>query len=262
VAASSAEDSEPAWSPDGSRFVIRSSRSGNFELYTYAADGSGERQITQFGAHLGSARWSPDGRWIAFDGNRAPVDPSIRHHNVFLVPSSGGPLRRLTDDRENYLVPAWSSDSRWVYFETDDSHGVFKMPVEGGTPVQVAPETMFDLAEAPDGKTLYYTKFGGPPGIWQRSPAGGPPSLVPGTERVHLYRYWQVVRDGIFFVDGPPNAMLRALSFATGKVRAVAPLPSRLARGPRGLAVSADGSRILYTLQDLTLSDVMLADPQ
>jgi hypothetical protein len=52
------------------------------------------------------------------------------------------------------------------------------------------------------------------------------------------------------------------LNFATGKVRSVAPLPSRLVRGPRGLAVSADGSRILYTLQDLTLSDVLLAELQ
>jgi Tol biopolymer transport system component len=260
IVVSSSEDSEPSWSPDGSRFVVRSNRSGNFELYTYAADGSGERQITHFGAHLGSARWSPDGQWIVFDGNRAPVDPSIHHHNVFVAPASGGAFRRLTDDRENYIVPAWSSDSRSVYYESDDRGKLFKIPLEGGSPVQVADEPLFDLAESPDGKRLYYTKYDGPPGIWQRPTAGGPESRVAGTEGVYLYRYWQIVGNGVFFVDGPPNAMIRALSFGSRKVRSVAPLPARLVRGPRGLAVSPEGSRILYTMQDLTLSDIMLAD--
>jgi serine/threonine protein kinase len=258
AAASSAEDSEPAWSPDGSRFVLRSDRSGTFELYTYAADGSGERQITRFGAHLGSARWSPDGAWIAFDGNRAPVDPSVHHHNVFLVPAAGGAMRRLTDDRENCTVPNWSSDGRWVYCGAES--GTWKLPVDGGTPVRVTADSLFDVAESPDGRTLYYTKFGGAPGIWERPAGGGAESRVAGTEGVQLYRYWQVTRDGIFFVDGMPNPTLRYLDFRTRAVRAIGALPAKLVRGPRGLGVSLDGSRILYTLEDLTISDIQLID--
>ena len=117
---------------------------------------------------------------------------------------------------------AWSSDSHWVYFETDDREGVFKISIDGGNAVQVGKESLFDLAESSDGKTLYYTKYSGPAGIWRRPTSGGPETRVPGTEGVHLYRYWQVVRDGIFFVDGPPNPALRALDFRTGRIRNVA----------------------------------------
>ena len=103
--ASSGEDSAPDWSRDAKRIVVRSNRSGSYELYTYAADGSGEKQITDFGGHIDNPRWSPDGKWIAFDGNRAAIDPSVKHHNVYVVASAGGPLRRMTDDSVHYEEP-------------------------------------------------------------------------------------------------------------------------------------------------------------
>ncbi len=54
--ASSGEDGEPAWSPDGSRILIRSNSSGTLELYIYNADGTGERQVTHFGVRRGIQR--------------------------------------------------------------------------------------------------------------------------------------------------------------------------------------------------------------
>lgn len=40
-------DETPAWMPDGRHLVIQSSRSGRFELWMLAADGSGARQLTR-----------------------------------------------------------------------------------------------------------------------------------------------------------------------------------------------------------------------
>jgi Tol biopolymer transport system component len=54
----------PAWSPDGSRIAY--SRGVQPDIYSIAADGTGDRQLTS--GHLGDIdpAWSPDGRQIAF----------------------------------------------------------------------------------------------------------------------------------------------------------------------------------------------------
>lgn len=259
--ASSGEDSSPDWSPDGSRLLVRSNRSGNFELYTYARDGSDERQITSLGSHLDNARWSPDGAWIAFDCNRAPVDASIKHHNVYVVPASGGAARRLTDDAYNYTIPSWSRDGRWIYYLKEANlEQTWKLPVAGGDPVQVDPKSLNDLVESADGQYLYYTKYRGASGVWRRPVAGGPEELLAGTEKVQLFRYWSLVRDGVFFVNGPPNAEIRFLDFRTKLTVRIAELPPKLATGPRGMAVSWDGTQILYDQEDVKASDIMLIE--
>lgn len=256
--ASSGEDSDLAWSPDGRHIVMRSNRSGSYELYTYNADGTGERQITHFGAHLGSPQWSPDGAWLAFDGNRAPIDPTLKHHNIYVMPSAGGPFRRITDDRYDVERPQWSADGKWIYYLQDSAPPeTRKVPFGGGASVHVG-GAMGDLRISSDDKFFYYTREDGARGVWRRPVAGGPESLVPGTEGVYLYRYWDLTDSGIFFVDGLPHPTLRYASFGGNRLETIATLPNELFFGPRGLAVSPDGRTILCVLNDVTLSNIML----
>ena len=92
LAASSEEDSEPHFSPDGSRILYRSRRSGHFELYSCNRDGSGVRQLTHLASHCGSARWSPDGKWIAYDSVQDFPGPAgvRKFDNIYVMPSEGG----------------------------------------------------------------------------------------------------------------------------------------------------------------------------
>jgi eukaryotic-like serine/threonine-protein kinase len=62
-----ARDRTPYWSPDGSRILFASNRSGKYEAWTIRPDGSGLTQIT----HLPDQSvlypfWSPDGKQIGF----------------------------------------------------------------------------------------------------------------------------------------------------------------------------------------------------
>jgi Tol biopolymer transport system component len=258
--ASSGEDSAPDLSRDGKRVVIRSNRSGNFELYTYLADGSGETQITHFGAHIDNPRWSPDGAWIAFDGNRAPVDATVKHHNIYLIPSGGGEVRRITDDAVHYENPGWSHDGHWIYYQREAKREeLWKMPFESGSPVLVDPVPVYDYVESADGEYLYYVRYDGTGGIHRRGLHTGVEEAFAGTEGVQLFRYWALTNAGIYFVIGPPDATLRFLDLKTRKIARVADLPTKLLKGPRGMTASADGSLILYTLEDVQASDIMLA---
>lgn len=64
------DDTAPALSPDGSRIVFMSRRSGNWELYVINADGSNPQRITDNPTDDGLPTWSPDGSLIAFVTNR------------------------------------------------------------------------------------------------------------------------------------------------------------------------------------------------
>jgi serine/threonine protein kinase len=258
--ATTREESDAQYSPDGTRIVFRSSRSGAYELWVTGKDGSNPTRITTFGGRLGSARWSPDGKYIAFDGYASPV-AHVKNTNVFVVPASGGAFRRITDDQTLYFVPNWSRDGRWIYcIKQIGAHWeTWKVPFEGGAQVQVSSTGMFDIVESDDGY-LYYTTQRGSPGIWRRPVDGTEATLVPGTEKVGLYRYWQLGPTGIYFAEGPNNPVVQFMNLRTGARARLASLGPQLRKGPRGLAVSPDGSSFLYTQEDGGQSDLSLID--
>jgi dipeptidyl aminopeptidase/acylaminoacyl peptidase len=68
-------DREPNWSPDGQQLLYASERSGFYELHLVAADGSGERQLTNARADHSETDWHPDGkRVLAVRGRRNRFD--------------------------------------------------------------------------------------------------------------------------------------------------------------------------------------------
>ncbi len=61
-----ASDIHPRWSPDGSRLAFSSNRTGRYEIWAVAADGSDPRQVTDGPGDKTWPAWSPDGACILF----------------------------------------------------------------------------------------------------------------------------------------------------------------------------------------------------
>ena len=66
----SAADTDPSYSPDGTKIVFTSTRDGNEEIYVMNADGTGQRRLTEHTANDNDPAWSPDGAQIAASKGR------------------------------------------------------------------------------------------------------------------------------------------------------------------------------------------------
>jgi len=65
------QNSDPAWSPDGSKIAFMSDRDGgDIEIYVMNADGSHQTRLTNSPGRDAHPSWSPDGKNIYFQSPR------------------------------------------------------------------------------------------------------------------------------------------------------------------------------------------------
>lgn len=109
---SPAEDSGPAWSPDGTKMAFVRSQDGNDEVYMMNADGSDQARLTEDPAEYSGPAWSPDSEKITFastrDGNR----------EIYTISVDGSGTSRLTDDPAEDSDPSWSPDGTKIAFSS------------------------------------------------------------------------------------------------------------------------------------------------
>ena len=137
---------------------------------------------------------------------------------------------------------------------------MWKVSAGGGLAIQVTRNGGFTAFEPFNGQSIYYTKgdysFGVSTGLWKMPVKGGEENQVLSSVAM---RAFFPVEDGIYFIPDPGidgKSSLQFLSFATGKVKMVAPI----LRPREGLSVSPDSRSILYTQLDEVGSDLMLVE--
>jgi Tol biopolymer transport system component/tRNA A-37 threonylcarbamoyl transferase component Bud32 len=252
---STEQDESPDFSPDGKRIAFESTRSGPWEIWVCASDGSNARQLTFLGRAAWNPRWSPDGREIAFESGPEG------HPAIYVVDVEGGRPRRLTADASANAVPGWSRDGKWIYFCSDRTGDLqlWKMPAEGGQALQVTKRGGDIAFESPDGKTVYYWNFNS--GSFWKVPVGG------GEETPVFDHFaapdswfnWGLTGEGIYFYNYITKA-IEFISFATHKVTPIAK-PEKSPRDDRRcFAVSPDGRSILLAQVDQETSKIMVVE--
>ncbi len=114
-----------AFSPDGSRLVFRSSRTGKVDLFAMDRDGGNVVQLTNDAARDNFPVFAPSGDAIAFSSNRdGEVDRfgnrTFDNYILALKPDgSAGELRRISDDPGQDSHPWYSPDGQWIVYTSE-----------------------------------------------------------------------------------------------------------------------------------------------
>jgi Tol biopolymer transport system component len=151
ITKSTGDDYSPNWSPDGSRIVFVSERTGYAELWIMNADGSDQHQITDDKTFngLGAGAWSPDGTELV---NMKAVNGQIE---VILRDADGTNPRQLTvnnapvwnaatDPDGNKIInvsAGWSPDGRSIVYVSgaDGKSELMVMNPDGTNPRVLTP---------------------------------------------------------------------------------------------------------------------------
>jgi TolB protein len=99
-------DSQPDWSPGGSRIVYSSYRGDNGgDIFVMRADGSGKKNLNRNPARDQHPVFSPNGRWVAFDSNRNQAFPLS--YEIWKMRIDGTELNQVTSDSLDTYQPDW-----------------------------------------------------------------------------------------------------------------------------------------------------------
>jgi len=157
TADSPGDDTQPAFSPDGSSIAFRSDRAGG-GIFLMGATGESVRRLTDFGFQ---PAWSPDGREIAFATERVDSPASRnRESRIWRIDISTGRRRRVT--LGDGVQPSWSPQGRriayWGILSGTGRRVLWTIPAGGAEAIPVIDDGRLNWNPvwSPDGRFLYF----------------------------------------------------------------------------------------------------------
>jgi dipeptidyl aminopeptidase/acylaminoacyl peptidase len=273
----SAEDGDPAFSPDGKSLVFAGERAGHPGLWRVdIASGRVDRLTTAPEADDQPA-WSPDGATIAFVRQSAKKQDNrvVGGAWLNLLDVASGEIRLLPfrpKGSYNIRDPAWSADGKTIYLvvpkqsypATVSGGSLWSIDVAKGTRALV--DSSLEIlapSPSPDSHALAFVAkdSAGKAQVWIRGlPEGEPRRLTNEAELTPRRLRW-LGPDTLLFVSGGRFRRQAITGTETTEVpfvatvafpRKVSPLPARHfpapgsrqpARGQTGLTLAPDGSR-------------------
>jgi serine/threonine protein kinase len=242
----------------GGTLFYLSSRDGADGLWSYRDGKALEIWKGSEGALQTPAAVSADGSSVAFALRR---DGKQQMH---LMTADGTGLRPLSSDVDVRGTASWSPDGKWIVVAGSDRDGlgIFKLPVDGSSPIRIATGRYLDPVWSPRGDLIVYSG----PQVFTLAPLlavhpDGTPAKLP---EINVQREGERARflpDGTGLVYMLGNTMAEQdfwlLDLGTMRSRRLTRLSSSAAM--RTFDIAPDGSRIVFDRLSND-SDILLID--
>jgi TolB protein len=172
-------DAEATLSPDGSKIVFTSTRSGDLELWTMNTDGTDLNQVTDGLGYDGGAFFSPDGKQLVFRASRPQTEEEVTTYKellsnglvqptnmeIYVCDVDGSNLRQITDLGGANWAPFFHPSGEKILFasnhhiESGRQFNLFLINVDGTGLEQITFDPTFDAFPmfSPDGKHLVFS---------------------------------------------------------------------------------------------------------
>ena len=245
---------DPQYSPDGTKIVFDSNRSGSSEIWLTDGNGNNPVQLTSFnGPQTGAPRWCSDGRRIAFDSRGSGLSAIYVEDIQERLP------RRIQTNVENLSLPTWSTDCRWLYV-SDGKSTLYRIPSSGGNATRVTEHPSYYSVVSGD-RLIFNVKQSAGVELWSKLVEGGSEAPLRNMPRLTYFDAWTATSTGIYYSDSA-SAAIRFYDFTRQTTSQVAKLKQApTPAGGLGWSVSPDGRWLLYTQTDDEQSDIMLVEP-
>jgi Tol biopolymer transport system component len=251
----------PQYSPDGSRIVFASNRTGPSEVWLSDAGGGNLVQLTNLGQpSTGTPGWSPDGKKIVFD-SRTPTKDGKLHADLYVIDVTERVPRKLATGTGEASLPSWSHDGKWIYFSGGGDAGggrIYRVSPAGGQATAVSSTRGYLPKESFDGNTVFFASSATNSTSLLMASLNpiGTESRVEGMPALSFGANWTVTRDGVYFFRADDYPTLNYYDFATKKFYPVV----KLGAVSYGISVSPDGRYILHAKMEAPKRDIMLVD--
>ena len=218
--------------PDG-RIACFRVAGGQIELVSASSDGTDVRAIARFPqpVYYKFPRWSPDGRWIAYqrgDGVR---------WDIFAVPAAGGAPRQLTRENRQLQGLAWSPDSNGIVYSSSrgttmpylPAYALWEVRLDGGEPRPIAPgDPRYVHPDVHENGTIVASRLQMQFDLWRYPVDAGPADntrralrLTRQTAQVQTPAVAPGDREVAFLSDSGGHANLWVLTLGTGALRQI-----------------------------------------
>jgi Tol biopolymer transport system component/imidazolonepropionase-like amidohydrolase len=161
-------DTDPAWSPDGTKLAFASDRAGGMDIWVRDLRTGADRRLTSLPDADMAPAWSPDGRWIAFVSKEA-----YEQGELYVIAANGGEPRKLHDRVFGAGYPSWTHDGRFVVTSALQPYSsryreamnyYWAVPVAAGSARLIVPKAHTPVGKrsgdgptiAPDGRSIAF----------------------------------------------------------------------------------------------------------
>ncbi len=151
-------DRQPAFSPDGARFVYSTNRGGNLDVWEMVVATGAVRRLTEDPLEDWDPGFSPDGKHLLWSSRRSG------NFEIWMADADGTSPRQVSHDGVDAENPVMTPDGAWIYYGSysNEKAGVWKVKPDGTGTTRVFTGAVSGPSVSPDGRYVVFPMTGNP----------------------------------------------------------------------------------------------------